>query len=289
MITTTPLTSNYGVKIAARSGENLRNLPVNEVVGLYKKHGVILFRSFDLSGHNFVEFTDQFSTDYVVNGNLTRESVSEDGKTQTVNSGCHMIPVHSEMAYSPFRPDILWFSCHTPPQKHGETMLCDGVEVWSRLSQQHKDLFLNNKIRYTFRRVPIKLVCLFVGQCVGVSELEAAVKQMPGISYHVNEDETLDVEYVVSAVGKPKHHDALAFANSVIVEADRAAFANGTPINQDLRLGLFEVTSNTAYMHKWQPADLLMIDNSRVMHGRAPFPKDDKRRILVRMGRETFT
>ena len=59
-----------------------------------------------------------------------------------------MIPPHAEMAYTPFRPDMLWFYCETPASQGGETLLCDGLDLWSRLRPATKDLFLSQKLTY---------------------------------------------------------------------------------------------------------------------------------------------
>jgi alpha-ketoglutarate-dependent taurine dioxygenase len=289
LLKTQPLTRSFGTVVLADPGTaSLSDLAADEVIRLYKTHGAILFRGFPVDGDRFTRFSERFSAEFVINGNLTRESASEDGRTQTVNSGHQLIPMHSEMAYSPFRPEILWFFCEVPPRRKGETMLCDGVEVWSRLSQATRDLFLKNPIRYTFRGIPARFAGLIVGRPVDLPEVERMLDGISGVRYQVHDDGTLDLSYVVSAVNTPKHGKAHAFANSVIVESERVSFADGTPISRDLRLDLFEVTSAVAFLLKWQAGDLLMIDNSRIMHGRVPFANDDRRRILVRMGRETF-
>ena len=45
--------------------------------------------------------------------------------------------LHSEASFSPSWPEILWFYCSVP-QKYGQTTLCDGEELWKKLSYKTK-------------------------------------------------------------------------------------------------------------------------------------------------------
>ncbi len=110
---------------------------------------------------------------------------------------------------------------------------------------------------------------------------------VPDTLLQVAADGSFHLEYTVSAVQKPKHHESLAFSNSVVVEDRSCCFQNGEPISHELRLELFYEATNCSLQHKWAAGDVLMVDNSRMMHGRASF-RDAHRNILVRMGREAF-
>ena len=262
------------------------------VVQLYKLFGIVLFRGFKVTVGAFENFTDKFTSDYLVNGSLTRKTVSTDGTTQTVNAGEQLIPPHAEMAYTPFRPELLWFYCDTPPEKGGETIVCDGVDVWSRLSPATKELFLNRKVTYRKRfnnneHDLDSIAHLWLGQDLDTSKVGDTLAHVPDTLLQVEDDGSLYLEYTVSAVQKPKHHESLAFANSVIVEDRSCSFQNGEPISRDLRLELFYEATSCSLPHKWAAGDVLMVDNSRMMHGRGSF-RDARRKILVRMGRESF-
>jgi hypothetical protein len=92
--------------------------------------------------------------------------------------------------------------------------------------------------------------------------------------------------FVVPAVQRPRYCNQDAFANSIIVEDQSAFFEDDSPISTDLRLDLFELTVSLSYRVAWEQGDILMIDNSRVMHGRTKIRPDHDRRIVVRMGQE---
>lgn len=292
-IMTCALSDSFGLTIMnADPSVVLHALDPNVVVQLYKLFGIVLFRGFNVTLQAFENFTDKFTTNYTVNGNITRRSVSSNGTTQTVNAGDQLIPPHSEMAYTPFRPDMLWFYCETPASKGGETLVCDGLDVWSHLDSATKDLFLNRKVTYrkTFNSSQHDLNAmahLWFGQTMELSKVNDTLAHIPDTLFRIEDDGCLYLEYTVPAVQKPKHHESLAFANSVIVEDRTCFFQNGEPISRDLRLELFYKATNYSLQHKWQAGDVLMVDNSRMMHGRASF-RDPRRNILVRMGLEAF-
>jgi hypothetical protein len=131
------------------------------------------------------------------------------------------------------------------------------------------------------------MVLLWFGQAIDTSSIADKLANIPDTILRVEPDGSLHLEYTVSAVQKPSHHESLAFANSLIVEDRTCCFQNGEEVSRDLRLELFYEATNCSLLHKWQAGDVLMVDNSRMMHGRAPF-NDEKRRICVRMGQERF-
>jgi alpha-ketoglutarate-dependent taurine dioxygenase len=289
MVRVQPLSPHFGAIVEPVPGPGgIDQLSSASVVDLYKRFGAVLFRGFRTDVDVFRVFTDRFTEAFVVNGNLTREAASPDVTIQTVNVGSALIPMHSEMAYGPLRPDLLWFFCEVPAARNGETMLCDGVDVWARLVPSVRAVFLENKVKYTFKRVPVETLSLVLGEAATSTRIRELLGSITGLSGKLYHDGTVDLDYVVSAVVTPKHCQSPAFANSVIVEGDRVVFESGVPMSRDLRLSLFQVTTSAAFMLKWKAGDVLMIDNSRIMHGRCPFPLGDRRRILIRMGRETF-
>jgi alpha-ketoglutarate-dependent taurine dioxygenase len=246
----------------------------------YRKSAAVLLRGFQGDINVFAEFTSRFIIDCVVNGNDTRDDVVPERHIQTVNTGSSAIPLHSEMAYGPFRPDTLFFYCIAPPRgPGGETLLCDGVEVWSKMGWETRKLFERQCIRYRFRRSR-----LLGAQSRGREAIlygDARVRH-----FELHQDGSADLEFLAPAAERAKHLDCAAFANSVIVEDESASFEDGSPITRDLRLELFELTVTRSHKVAWEKGDILMVDNSRMMHGRTRISPDDERRIVIRMGRE---
>lgn len=284
-----PLSKTFG-RILQAEGEasDILDVDLDAVVDHYREAGALLLRGFSVDAERFGELTQRLATDFVVNGGATRETVSKDGRTQTVNAGSHLIALHSEMGYSPFRPEIAFFFCEIAPARGGETMLSCGVDLWKALDEPTRRLFQEQKIRYLFQNVPPgPLAQLFFGGR-SLDEVEERLSELPNVTFRRNGDGTLDIQNTVYAYTRPKHVETLAFTNSVIVEDKRTFFEDGSPIPVDLRLSLFQVSSERALLHKWQAGDVLLVDNLRMMHGRAPFVAGTARRIMIRMGRENF-
>jgi len=278
------LTPTFGSIIEADQSTNLCDVSSSDVIEQFTKTGAVLLRGFGLEGDQFTDFSERFGSEFLINGNTTRETVSTDRKTQTVNSGTGLIPPHAEMAYSPFRPDILWFQCLTPASGGGATFLCDGEHIWNRMKPAMRSIFEDQKIKYIFPNLNYQWLSLFIGKDCDGPSIGTTLASIPGLVYMVNSDQTITIEYSISAINRTKYGAAEAFANSVIVEETSSHFEDGTPIPQSLRLELFALACQRAFYLKWHPGDILMVDNSRIMHGREPFG-DNSRRIHVRLCR----
>lgn len=281
MVQCTRLTEHCGVVLNGDpSLSSLADLEDTDVREHYVTQGAVLFRGFRTDMDAFDGFTSRFLADCVTNGNDTREAVAGYTHIQSVNSGSQHISLHSEMAYSPLRPDIVFFYCVEPPTKAGgATLLCDGIAVWRRMKPATRTLFEKKKIRYRFIR----------SQLLGsqIQDSEAELKGHQGVAlYQRHADGTADMDFIVPASQPAKHAEALAFANSVIVEDASASWEDGSAITRDLRLELFELTVRLSHRVAWRAGDILMIDNSRLMHGREAIAPGDGRRIVIKMGRE---
>ena len=60
-------------------------------------------------------------------------------------------------------------------------------------------------------------------------------------------------------------------------------WCDGREIDRAILLEVKNVSDRLTLAHAWQPGDLIMVDNTRVMHGRRSF-NDDQRNIVVRLG-----
>lgn len=278
-ITPAPLAETFGLLL--RSPDPVRALDTladEAVIEAYVRTGAVLFRGFRTTLETFDRFTSRFLQACVVNGNETRRDVVPARQIQTVNAGCEPIALHAEMGYSPIRPDLLFFHCLTPPQRgSGETLLCDGVDAWNRMAPHLRTPFEQSPIRYHFARSHLLGAQL--------QSHEARLAADPGVRhYERHADGSVDLDFVVPAARPSLHGAGLAFANSVIVEAASASFDSGVPIARELRLELFAFTTKMSHRLHWEEGDILMLDNSRIMHGRNRIQPGDTRSIVVRMG-----
>ncbi|MDF5731721.1 MAG: TauD/TfdA family dioxygenase, partial [Rhizonema sp. PD38] len=116
--------------------QDILSLSVKETIELFKSSGFLLFRGFGVSHEQMKAFAKQFSSKFIQD--YTRPQVDSDQFVHFVDAGMDNCLPHSEHAYSPFRPDVIWFCCAVPAAEGGETLFWDGVRVWEELSQESK-------------------------------------------------------------------------------------------------------------------------------------------------------
>lgn len=251
-----PLSEGLGCEIERRHNPELPALAPAEIVGLLKEYGVILFTGFENSLAEFEVFTETF------------------GQTvwgaHDVFPGGEPLGFHGEATWTPCPPDIVWFYCVTPATSGGETTLCDGVEALARMSPPTRELFRRKRLQFNKYWTHEKwLTRLNVG---GLREAEVFLSRLPRVSFNVCDDETLHLQYVTPAIVKTKLSGEDAFVNSVINSAYYSSFGlrfeDGSEIPAAVREELRQLTDSLALALDWEAGEFVMIDNSRVMHGR---------------------
>ena len=142
MFETSPIASpegkDFGCLVLSRNGGDIFDISPKEVIRLFKRHGTLLFRDFEMEGGDiFRAFSDKFGRDFVTYPGVKRDSVSEDSTVQTAVKGEGSISLHQEMSYLPFPfcPEFCCFYCKQPPVISGQTIMCDGTGVVPFLSK----------------------------------------------------------------------------------------------------------------------------------------------------------
>lgn len=275
---------------ATDSRARLGDLPFEPVVEAFREHGALLFRGFGAARGDFAAFTGTFS--HSVLGRLhlgqNRREVSDDENTSTVNLGMQRVGPHAELAYSPRRPDLLWFYCARPPASGGETTLFDGIEVWERLPDPLREKCATTDLLYTFTAARRDDWPLFTGVAADLEETLELLAAEPNVSCTVRDAETIDISYRVSAAEPSRFQGVPAFANSIIPNlSGGVSFIDGAPVRSGDRLAILRTCEELVTPVGWEEGDVLMIDNSRMMHGRLPF-SDPSRDIHIRMTSAAF-
>ncbi|MER7403725.1 TauD/TfdA family dioxygenase [Streptomyces sp. NPDC000070] len=270
------------IECSGAQNTDLFELPVDEIREIYQQYGALIFRGYDVSDPTKMHsFASKFSTRF--NRDRIRPTVpGSDGYVQAVLEGQGFVEPHAEQANSPFRPDALWFCCKTPSKDGGETLLWDGIRVWERLGDDLKALFEARKIRF-FQKYEEDKWQLFLGGDASLDDLKRTLDGLEGVSYHLTDDRSVYLEYVVSAVVNTKYGNHKAFANSLMTErentlGDAMAFEDGTPISEAEIKRIMDVIMGVTEEIPWVPGDLAFIDNTRFLHGRNPY-QDSGRRI----------
>ena len=269
-------------KIINRSEDypDIFHLPVAEMMDLFSSSGILLFKGFGVNHNQMKEFAELFSSNLVAD--YIRPRVGADQFIHFVDPGMGDLVVHSEHAYSPLRPDVIWFCCAVPAAQDGETIFCDGVQVWKELSQSTKQLFLEKKLNFVYESIPSEIFKRLISPDATMADIKLMLDSLEGVTYQINEDESIRMEYACSAVVKTKYGNYDAFANSLLPQyagEGKAAFADGSLVPSQVIEEIKEVADKLMGKISWQAGDLAMIDNSRFMHGRREF-NDEKRQIF---------
>lgn len=264
-------------------GNDIFSLPQAEIQDLFRKSGILLFRGFNVPPDQLEPFAAKYSSRFVHEG--MRKGYL--GFVEEVDQGTSALPLHSESANSPFRPELVWFCCGRPANSGGGTLYCDGVALWNELEASTQDLFLQKKVKYKRNYAPE--VWKRFAQPNGTFEnLQAVLGPIPGVmKLSLNEDGSVETEYAVEAISKTKFGGDKAFANTVI-GAFRGAYRGTQMVFEDdseIPVAALEEaeTAGRKYSEeiRWEAGDVAMIDNSRFMHGRPAFEDEDRMLVTV--------
>jgi alpha-ketoglutarate-dependent taurine dioxygenase len=249
-------------------------------------HGAVRVRG--CSPHDLVAVSEALGHGFIVHGSPLRQATAIDPTVKTVDGGTHAIDFHCELAYLPVHLALVVFYCDHAPSRGGETLLADGVAIAASLRPATRALLMRHRLRYE-HHVPAALWPL----------VWAAIEDeplRPGESFTVlgkDADGRVVAEYLTPALVAAREGDPPAFANSVLASLDpsnaaardlyRLSLEDGTAISHAVVEELRSRADAAEVALRWQPGELVLVDNHRVLHGRRAF--EGRREILTRFAR----
>lgn len=267
-----------GAAIVQREGKvALADFSVDEVMELCESAGVVLFRGFDTCIDQFSNFVEKNSSQVTLDPARNFHA----DNAQKVDAGMDPVGLHCENGNAPKLPHFIWFYCKKAAMSGSQTTYCDGKVVWEKLSEHTRHVFSEHKIKYS-RTVPELLWKSYLAhelpgissaEEVDVSHLTKLSEQIPGQSFTLNDDMSVHYEFVVGAAHETIFSEELVFANSILgpsfnYEKPKITLEDGTDIPEDILEEIERVTSEQTQEIDWQDGDIVMIDNTRFMHGR---------------------
>jgi alpha-ketoglutarate-dependent taurine dioxygenase len=297
---TTPLPNEVGTMVTAATGQGLADIDPHYVLGLLRDNGVIMFRGFAADRPTFEAFTRQFASEFILPMMRVARPKVEGGadvKTAHVDVGSHAMGLHQELSFTPVRPDAIWLWCERTAGTGGETTVADGAKICARLSPEHRRLFEAKRLKYSFGGTVEGVAELFR---VTPAELHATLaRHAPALTY-TQDGNSLAFTYLTPAIQKTKFGGVATFANFLLFsqtagacghpEAPRVMgmlrFEDDSPIPAALVAELQAIADPLTYPVKWTAGDLVMIDNTRMMHGRRGFEPNSERTVFYRAARE---
>lgn len=264
-------------------------------------NGAVLIRSPGATLQHFTGLSDELMTPMVhhATNTIERDPVNDDPRTSTVNKGMDAIPLHRETSYAPGCPDALMLYCERPASIEGQTLLCDGAELLRRLPNAIRDFVADLDLYWSWEASSERW-----SQTFGVTDTDQARLAIAQVRKMLKPYEDLEVKFVGETLhGRfrtkctiPSWGSGIpSFCNSLMIYAYReqseyyardkfrVTLENGTPFPAEMLAEIRTIADNLCYSTSWKSGDIVIIDNSRFMHGRQAF-SDPDRRILIRMG-----
>lgn len=294
---TAPLSEKLGTTLFGKTDFDICDLDREEIIDLFKSSHVLLFRGFNVDPDKFKQFTELFSTNFVsyVGGAYGREMINGDKTLLSVTGGKLQFPVplHGEMYYRKHKPDIIWFYCATPALKDGETTICDGTQVYNELSPSTQELLHQKRLKY-IRTYPAS-AWQKIYQTDDLSLVESICNEND-MQLKVHQDSSITTEYVTSAIQESRCGNYKVFINNILPVVEQESkgsnasivrFEDDSKIPDDILKEIKTVTDKLTHSVAWQKGDILMVNNTRLLHGRNSF-SDNQRDIYVRLCEAAF-
>lgn len=283
---------DFGCLILSRNGGNILDLDEKKVIRLFKRHGALLFRGFDMDekGEKFRAFSDRFGRDYVTYPGPTRDKVSTDATVQTAVKGVGSITLHQEMSYLPypFCPEFVSFYCQQPPTTGGQTVLCDGSLIVPFLSKQAVKLLKSQQLKYEMKFTLEQ--CMTFLRTDSLDKFHKILKKYSLRRVFTMVEDGVCTKYYTPAFTLTKFGRKRALMKPLNNYGRRLQiplFADGSPLPPHLYNELEDITDRLTVGIRWRKGDVLLFDNTRVMHGRQSV-EDNERLLFTRFGMTTF-
>ncbi|TDB99907.1 hypothetical protein E1091_05970 [Micromonospora fluostatini] len=269
------------------------------VLATLARHGAVLLRDGDWRRETFVRLGDALMTPLPYDGAFhdERDVVGDDPTTTTVTRGTRGMPLHREASYAPGSPDLLTFLCERPAADGGGTTLCDGVALLAALPEPVREQFARLEIIWESRMPTAAWQQMF-----GTTDRAVARRALrqwepylrPWESIHVDfTDEELTTGFGTRCTPPTRFGALPAFCNSLFISRPgedeyrdqrlRVRTRSGTPVDDQLVAAAATAAADLTVTVPWRAGDVLVVDNSRYLHGRQAF-QDTGRTVLVRMG-----
>ncbi|BAZ32825.1 taurine catabolism dioxygenase TauD/TfdA [Cylindrospermum sp. NIES-4074] len=289
-VTIEPIAERIGQQITNLDNVSILEIDKERIISLFKSDGVLLFRGFDTDTDIFREFSNLFSTDFIdyAGGAFARRVINGDKTLLSVNDFKTAIKLHGEMYYQQQIPLMLWFYCATPASEDGETTVCDGREFYQEISSSTKELFSKKRLKFTadFSKEDWQ-------KKFKTDNLDKLAEMCAQNNTHlqINLDESILLEYVSPAIIPSRCGQYQVFINSLLpakqISPDILKFDDNSEIPDEVIRELNEIAERITTNISWEKGDILMIDNTRILHGRRAF-SDEKRNIYIRLCSPAF-
>ncbi len=277
------------VLIEAEGAEAILALDPESIAEYYRRHGALLLRGFGTDAATFAAFTAQFCSTSVVNESPGRTPISADAQIYTVNAGGEAFALHPELSREPWKPDVAFFACLKAPAGDGATTICDGIELVRALPEPVRRGLSGKRLFYAAQAWPSVLE-----YWLGTATPHDALLGHPPAScpYRFTRDRHGQIAryFKRPALHKPMFADDPAFGNFLLFarfnlgRGDFPLLDDLSPVPEEWLQAARAAGDALSARVDWRNGDVLMLDNTRFMHGRTAINAPGERLIATRFG-----
>jgi hypothetical protein len=280
------------VLVEAAAERRLSELDSSLVIELYKKHGALLFRGFGTGVEQFRSFTHSFCPTHVLNESRGRAPIDPQHNIHTVSLGTRPFALHSELSREPWKPDVAFFACLAAPISGGATTICDGVELVRAMPDMVRQGLTGRRLLHIKPTWP-ELFRFWLGDANPSDE--ALASPPPECPYQFQRiGGSIARIFSRPALHRPMFADDPAFANYLLFarfmhnQRDYPLLDDRRPVPDSWLHAIKDTGDRVSAEIAWQPGDVLMLDNTRFMHGRTAITDVSERLIATFFGYLAF-
>jgi alpha-ketoglutarate-dependent taurine dioxygenase len=281
------------VLIEADGETSILEIDPATVVDLYKAHGALLLRGFRADIDDFGTFARQFCSTSVFNESPGRQPMDPNRNVHTVDAGAGPFSLHPELSREPWKPDAAFFGCMIAPKEGGATTICDGVALAREMPEDVRRGLESRRLLYVKPTWPALLQFWFGTQEPSDAELASPP---PGCPYQFRRipDRGIVRYFSRPALHRPMFIDAPAFGNFLLFarfnnkRPDHPILDDGRQVPEEWLQAIKATGDRLAVPIAWREGDVVMLDNTRFMHGRTAITDPGERLIATFFGYLNF-
>jgi alpha-ketoglutarate-dependent taurine dioxygenase len=263
--------------VTAEPGGTLADLDPGLLMEDLAEAGFLVLRGFGPDLESYSELVQRSST----RTTLDPARVFHGPVAQKVDAGTDAVALHQENATTPFVPHLVWLFCEKAATSGSQTTVCDGYAVWEQLSPEARKIFQNHDLLFA-REVSEPRWKHFVfhllsgrktNEEISVEDLLSVLENPERTTFELRDEGRIYYEFRTPAVHPTRFGDREAFCNGMLTEAvyyepPKITFDDGSEIPGWLKDEVNTVTAGLTMEIDWHDGDVLLLDNTRMMHGR---------------------
>ena len=277
------------VLIASGPETRLGQLDHEALAALYRQHGALLLRGFGADVPQFQTFARSFCATAVVNESPGRAPLDRGNHIYTVDGGTAAFALHPELSREPWKPDVAMFCCLSPPGSGGATTIADGIALVRTLPPEVRDGLAGRRLVYASGTSPQMLEYWLGTAAPNDALLRAPPPSCPYRFERVTGGRIIR-HFSRPALHRPMFCDAPAFGNFLLFarfnnnRRDFPLLDDLTPVPERWLQAIRIAGEAVQCAVTWQAGDVLMLDNTRFLHGRTAIVDAAERRIATYFG-----